>query len=115
MSDAWFAEKLAPDGDAEDGCHPQEVQALKQYLCKEISAREAARAITQPASENPAERLQPFWGFLVDALVELPSEHTSTLIELLRAIEYLPSPDTMPERLWRGLPGFAHEYANAHQ
>jgi len=71
--------KLAPDGDAEDGCHPQEVQALKQYLCKEISAREAARAITQPASENPAERLQPFWGFLVDALVELPSEHTSTL------------------------------------
>ncbi len=32
MSDAWFSNKLAPDGDVEDACHPDEAEALKKCL-----------------------------------------------------------------------------------
>ncbi|EON99875.1 hypothetical protein UCRPA7_4598 [Phaeoacremonium minimum UCRPA7] len=125
MSDAWFAEKLAPDGDTIDGCHPQQAQALKQYLREEMSAQSAARAITQPVleAENPVESLQSFWGFLVDALIELPSRHTGGLVTLLQAVQDLPEPDTTApgceklrrKKLWRELPGFGHQYADAHQ
>ncbi|KAI1403206.1 hypothetical protein F4819DRAFT_236224 [Hypoxylon fuscum] len=126
MSNEWFSEKLAPDGNVEDGCHPNEAQAMKKYLRHEFTAQEAARAITQPIenAENPGHDLPRLWDFLMDALIELPSETTESLIELLQAIENLPEPDmTAIEekkrpshgKLWRGLPGFAHLYADIHQ
>lgn len=124
MCDAWFAEKLAPDGDVEDGCHPQEAQAMKKYLRQEMTAQEAASAITQPVvnAEDPSEDLRRLWGFLIDALIELPC--TDLLIKLLQAIEDLPEPDMtavaeskLPThgKLWRGLPGFGHQYADLCQ
>ncbi|KAH6887508.1 hypothetical protein B0T10DRAFT_574552 [Thelonectria olida] len=123
MSDAWFSEKLAPDGDTTDGCHPDEAQALKKYLCQEISAGEAAHAITRPIlnSKTPYDDLPRLWGFLMDALIELPSD-TSRVLGLLQAIEDLPEPDMSvieesqrPDKLWRGLPGFGHLWADLYQ
>ncbi|KAL9115473.1 MAG: hypothetical protein Q9227_000794 [Pyrenula ochraceoflavens] len=126
MSDAWFAHKLAPDGDIEDGVHPNEAQALKQLLRNQISLQAAAVAITKPieTSSNPNLDLARLWGFMADALIELPAENVGLLLALLQAIENLPQPDfskvekaNLPAHgaLWRGLPGFGHHFADAYQ
>lgn len=126
MSEEWFAEKLAPDGDTEDGIHPIEAEALKSYLQKRVSVEKAAVAITKPVetSSDPKEDLPRLWGFLMDALIELPSEVTESLVELLRAIELLPEPDLSSVdkskwpphgTLWRRLPGFGHQYVDTYQ
>ncbi|KKY34674.1 hypothetical protein UCDDA912_g05336 [Diaporthe ampelina] len=125
MSDDWFSSKLAPDGAVEDGCHPQEAQAMKDYLHRITTAAEAARAITHPVAtaDNPGEDLARLWGFLMDSLVELPAGHIESLLELLEAIETLPEPDFTavdeskrpPEKLWRGLPGLGHLWADSYQ
>ncbi|KAH8727794.1 hypothetical protein GQ44DRAFT_702992 [Phaeosphaeriaceae sp. PMI808] len=125
MSDEWFAYRLAPDGDIEDGCHPEEAQAMKDYVHQKTTAIEAAHAITHPTrlSDNPADDLARLWGFLMDALIELPSDHVGRLIELMQAIENLPEPDfsaiddmNQPgEKLWKGLSGFGHMWSDTYQ
>ncbi|KAJ4302704.1 hypothetical protein N0V90_001594 [Kalmusia sp. IMI 367209] len=125
MSEGWFSEKIAPDGDVEDGCHPHEAEALKEYLRQKTTVNEAARAITQPIAnaDNPREDLPRLWAFIGDALLELPSEHTDSLIALLQAIENLPEPDFTTieekkrpgEKLWKGLPGFGHLWSDSYQ
>lgn len=125
MSDDWFMYKLAPDGDVEDGCHPDEAQAIKDYLRLKTTATEAARAVTRPlvTSDDPREDLVRLWSILMDALVELPSDHMERLITLVAAIEALPEPDfgaveenkRPMEKLWQGLAGFGHLWADCYQ
>ncbi len=126
MSDAWFTEKTAPYGAAEDGCHPDEAQALKDYCHKRLSAKEAAQIITQPiqSSKDPGDNLYRLWSLLIDALVELPADHIPDLIHLLDAIQKLPEPDltgkqtkNLPENgyLWRKLPRFGHMWSDEHK
>lgn len=125
MSDEWFSSKLAPDGDVEDGCHPEEAQAMKYYLRRQTTAAEAARAIAHPivTADNPGDDLCRLWGFLMDSLLELPAEHTDSLLELLKAIENLPEPDLTAigeskrprEKLWRGLPDFGNLWSDSYQ
>lgn len=126
MSDAWFNEKIAPDGVADDGCHPDEAQALKDYYHKKTSAKEAAQAITRPIEESkdPGANLYRLWALLKDALVELPATQIPALIQLLDAIQQLPEPDLTGRRtentpadgfLWRKLPGFGHMWADEHK
>ncbi|XPS68816.1 hypothetical protein M3J09_001097 [Ascochyta lentis] len=121
MFDTWFSYKLAPDGDLEDGCHPEEAQALKDYLRQKTTTAEAAQAITRPTvtAENPREDFARLWGFLMDALMELPRQYIEALIALLRAIEDLPTPELTATasnepvvELWRGLPGFGHLWSD---
>ncbi|KAI8943725.1 hypothetical protein NX059_001704 [Plenodomus lindquistii] len=125
MSDDWFAYKLAPDGDVVDGCHPDEAQALKDYLRRKTSTTEAAQAITRPlvAASDPRDDIVRLWGILMDALVELPSDNTDRLIALVSAIDNLPEPDFSAveeskrprEKLWKGLPGFGNLWADIYQ
>lgn len=140
MSDAWFNEKTAPYGDAgepcypdedgyyrdQDGCHPVEAQALKDYCHMKINATEAARAITRPIEDakDPGGNLYRLWGLLIDALVELPATQVPALIQLLGAIQQLPEPDLAgrPDKkkpaygcLWRGLSNFGHMWADEHR
>lgn len=124
MSDYWFSYKLAPDGGTEDGCHPDEAQALKDYLVHEANAAEAAHAITHAiaVAANPGEDLVRLWALLMDALMELPKQHIIPLVELLKAIENLPEPvftakeSNWPhEKLWKGLPGFGHLWSDMHR
>jgi hypothetical protein len=139
MSDAWFIEKIAPDGVPEDGCHPDEASALKAFLNKQTSAPEAAHAITRAieASAKPSDNLYRLWGLLIDALVELPDTQTPALVSLLDAIQRLPEPadsagrrrgaitddDTPADAddddddgfLWRVLPNFGHMWADEHK
>lgn len=126
MSDSWFNEKIAPDGATEDGCHPHEAQALKDYYHQKTNAKEAAQAITRPIEESkdPGANLYRLWGLLVDALVELPITQIPALIQLLAAIQQLPEPDLtgrLTENtpadgfLWRRLPGFGHMWADEHK
>lgn len=123
MSDAWFSHRLAPDGDIEDGCHPDEAQALKDYFAEKTTVIQAAHAITKPIvlSSNPNNDLPQLWALLMDALIELPSQYTQPLIQLIQAIEELPKPDIsnvekdklpVHGRLWRSLPGFGHQWAD---
>lgn len=126
MYEEWFVSKLAPDGQIEDGVHPDEAQALKKLLEKQITAQEAAVAITKPIerSDTPDEDLPYLWGLLQDALIELPSENLSLLLSLLRAIENLPPPNFSPSqaykvrgygRFWRGLPHFGHDWSDYYK
>ncbi|KAI1745289.1 hypothetical protein F4680DRAFT_401695 [Xylaria scruposa] len=125
MSDAWFAQKLAPDGDTTDGCHPDEAQALKVYLSGNSTSSQAAKNITKPISHSsdPNNDLPRLWNLLADALLELPLSAIPSLIALIRAIDALPPPDfsALSEtnrpahgQLWRGLPGFGHFWADEY-
>lgn len=126
VSDAWFDEKTAPDGAADDGCHPHEAQALKDYCHKKTSAKEAAQAITRPTenSTDPGANLCCLWSLLIDALIEWPAPQVPRLIQLLDALQKLPEPDLTGRRtentpadgfLWRKLPGFGHAWADEHK
>lgn len=109
--DDWFSEKLAPGGDVQDGCHPSEVQAMKDYLYQKTTAPQAAQAITYPvmSEDEPENNLYRLWGLLGDCLVELPSKHIESLLALLQAIESLPEINlTKGEKLWKGLGSFGH-------
>ena len=112
MSDSWFSEKIAPDGVEEDGCHPLEAQALKDYVRHKTNASEAAVAITRPieTDPNPRSHLYRLWGLLSDALMELSSSQTAALVQLMGAIQQLPG--SGPDALWRNLPGFGHQWAD---
>lgn len=128
MSDAWFKEQIAPDGAAEDGCHPNEAQALQSYLNNKTTPQEAAHAITQPilSSEDSGANLYRLWNLLQDALVELSATYIPRLINLLQAIQDLPDPDLTSKPTetaappkhsftWKGLPIFGHLWADVHK
>lgn len=59
MSQAWYDNAIAPDGDPEDGCRPEEAQALRLYLDNRINIVEATRLMTEPteSSEDPGDDL----------------------------------------------------------
>ena len=108
MSDAWFTQHIAPDGNAESGgCHPQEAAALKNYLrSKTMTAQEAARAITaaiKPESD-PIKEFKRLWPLLIDALKDLYDKRTK-IIQLLQAIQTLPSTGDID---WNDLHFFSH-------
>ena len=121
MSDAWFDWHLAPDGDLEDGCHPQEAAALKEYInSTTITPDLTARTITLPVIAEPetaregqsSDNLVRLWGLIIDGLMDLP-EHRSKIIQLLQAIQKLPTtiyqePEAQKKQIrWADLPGFA--------
>ncbi|KAK8113613.1 FAD binding domain-containing protein [Apiospora sp. TS-2023a] len=123
MSDAWFAYAIAPDGDTTDGCHPEEANALQSYLQGQMTATQAAEAITRPvaASQDPDGDLDRLCGLLGDALMELPAVDMARVLDLIAAIEDLPAPDfsavpreNLPAEspLWRGLSGFGHLWSD---
>ncbi|KAI9704996.1 MAG: hypothetical protein M1836_006776 [Candelina mexicana] len=127
MSDSWFREQIAPDGEVEDGCHPDEAQALQSYLNNKTSPQEAAHAIIQPtlSSEDPFMNLNSLWDLLQEALIQLSATHIPRLITLLQAIQDLPDPETTiiptetadPEErfTWKELPRFGHLWADTHR
>ena len=95
MSDAWFNWQIAPDGEPEDGCHPQEASALKDYVqSTTITAEATARIITLPVTKEPktdrkgqsSDNLHRLWGLIINALIDLP-EHRPRIIQLLQAIQ----------------------------
>ena len=120
MSDDWFAWHIAPDGDIEDGCHPQEAQALKEYLRQDTTPTDAAQAITRPiaTATNPREHLYRLWGLPIDALLELPQDHTDALLALLQAIQDLPNPASLlnaaHEGVWKHLLGFGNLWSDLY-
>jgi hypothetical protein len=94
-SQAWFDSQTAPNSDAMlagDGCHPDETQALSDYLNGSVSAGETATRITAPIlkDSSPSKRLSRLWGLLSDGMVELNSDDRCKILELLPHIGSLP-------------------------
>lgn len=127
MSDAWFDNEIAPDGAKEDGCHPDEAQALKSYLRGELTAEQAACKITKPTETDadPGNHISNLWGFVQDALIDIPSAR-GKVIQLLQEIQKLPPVDmtnkernswlTDPsEELWRDLPAFINLWSDTYR
>ena len=122
MSDEWFSEKRAPDGKTEDGCHPDEAQALKAYLQGSLTPSEAAYDITRPiaSAKDKDSDLPRLWCLLIDALIELPESNIPALFRLLEAIQRLPETELEDQpsythgskTLWRNLHGFGHEWSD---
>ncbi|KAG9765647.1 hypothetical protein KCU73_g332, partial [Aureobasidium melanogenum] len=124
MSQAWYDNAIAPDGDPEDGCRPEEAQALRLYLDDKINVVEATRLMTEPteSSEDPSDDLPNLWGLLQDALIELPNSQQK-VVRLLSNIQDLPNFDLdfhgkkrsgpLEDRsrsLWHDLPSFANQW-----
>ncbi|SMR53991.1 unnamed protein product [Zymoseptoria tritici ST99CH_1A5] len=117
-SQAWFDERIASTASAlaaGDGCHPDEAEALAQYLSGSITTDEAAINITAPilAEADPPQECYRLWGLLCDALVELSEEECQKTIDLLLAIRNLPSSSTA--LVWSQLPGFASMWDTLHR
>jgi hypothetical protein len=122
----WFNKKTAPEGGKEDGCHPDEAWALKDYLKNKTSPPEAAHAVTRAVgtTADPSKSLYRLCSLLIDALVELPDTQTPALLKLLDAIQQLPEPESAggggdatastpaDDPRWRGLPNFGHMWAD---
>ncbi|KAL2690165.1 hypothetical protein Neosp_004233 [[Neocosmospora] mangrovei] len=104
----WILSQAAPTKEelyAGDGCHLDEAICLIDYLNGNITAQEAATAITKPIlqEDDPQEQLYRLMALLCEAPVELPADR-GKLYDLLFAIQALP-----PEAgiNWVDLPGFA--------
>ena len=130
----WFlrlgsSHAVTPDADPDNGYHPEEVQALKDYYHRgQTSAQEAAYAITRPvvtsASVDVGFERRMLMNLLIDALEKWPQSESWPLFALLKEIEKLPEPVireearhsvTMSEPFWRALPGFMNEWADIFQ
>ncbi|MCJ1375950.1 hypothetical protein MMC20_007188 [Loxospora ochrophaea] len=107
MSDAWFGWQLARDGDLEDGCYSQEAAALKDYIhSTTITPDAATRDIRLPVIGEPEtirksqsiDILYRLWGPILDGFTGLP-EHRFKIIQLLQAIQNLPTSATIGAQL----------------
>ena len=118
MSDAWFADRIAPDGNEEDGCHPQEAAALVEYLRSQTTtAQEAARAITLTIEADLEDgiksqsdldcKLCSLWSLLIEALKDLPNQRVK-IVQLLQTIQTLPPSLVAGPIEWSDLPSFGH-------
>jgi hypothetical protein len=106
---AWFDSKMAyttKELQNGDGCHPDEAQALSDYLRSVIPCNEASKRITAAIlnEKDPPEELYRLWGLLSEAMVELGEEARDKTIDLLAQIQGLPPSHGVH---WAGLPGFA--------
>ncbi|KAH0365348.1 hypothetical protein KCU65_g6109, partial [Aureobasidium melanogenum] len=124
MSQAWYDNAIAPDGDPEDGCRLEEAQTLRLYLDDKIDVTEAACLITEPteSSEDAGDDLPNLWGLLQDALIELPNSQQKVVC-LISNIRDLPKFDldsrgkkrsgplqSPLSSLWHDLPSFANQW-----
>ncbi|CAF9925895.1 MAG: hypothetical protein ALECFALPRED_003246 [Alectoria fallacina] len=127
MSEAWFTWHLAPDGDPEDGCDPQEAAALKDYIhSTTITPETTARAITLAVTNEPktvrkgqsSDNLYRLWSLSIDALTDLP-EHRPKIIRLVQAIQTLPASyrkegEAQEKQLrWADLPNFGSLWSDS--
>lgn len=111
---AWFDSQMAyttkelQDG---DGCHPDEAQALSDYLRGISSSHETATKITAAIlnENNPSEELYRLWGLLCEAVVELSEEDRHKTMDLLVQIQALPTTLGIE---WAGLPGLGNMWAD---
>lgn len=118
MSDkeAWIHSQVAPTTEAlraGNGCHVQEGNALNAYLDNELTAKEAATAITKPVLEedNPPASLYRLMGLLCEALVELV-DYRKRMLDLVEAIFNLPP---TPQIDWGRLPDFGHMWSDLYR
>ena len=126
MSDAWFTWHLAPDGNPEDRCHPQEAAALKDYIrSPTITPKAAARNIALPVANEPetaykgqsSDDLYRLWTLIINGLTNLP-EHRGKIIQLLQAIQNLPlsngrEGEAQGKQIqWADLPNFGHLWSD---
>jgi hypothetical protein len=128
-SEDWFNTQLPSDDRPPGDCYAEGLEPLKAYLRGETTASDAAKAFILPFeatdSHDQADVLPNIFGLLEDALMQLPSEHTDHLLELLVAIEDLPGyhmidyqrvcplQNTVP--LWKGLGSFGNMWSDGSQ
>jgi hypothetical protein len=108
-SPVWIDSKIAFTIDAlkaGDGCHPEEAQALSNYLHSSIIKEQAAERITRRLLDEPrpAEETYRVWALICEALVELSPKDRPRILELLSQIQALPPKFGIQ---WANLPGFA--------
>lgn len=104
----WILSQVAPTKEelyAGDGCHLDEAICLIDYLNNNITAQEAATAITKPVrqEDDPQDQLYRLMALLCEAPVELAADRDK-LYDLLFAIQALPLEAGIN---WVDLPGFA--------
>jgi hypothetical protein len=105
----WFDAKMAYTADemyAGDGCHPDEAQALSDYLRGNLTEAEAAkRIIAATVNEtSPSQETYRLWVLLSEALVELSDRNQQKTLDLIAQIQAL-SPASDIQRAY--LPAFA--------
>jgi hypothetical protein len=91
---------------AGDGCHPDEAQALSDYLHGKFNEQETAERITAAIinETSPSQETYRLWGLLSEALVELSDRDQHKTLDLLAEIRTLPPTSDIQ---WTQLPGFS--------
>lgn len=99
---------------AGDGCHPDEAQALSDYLHGNINEEEAAKRITAAIvnEKSPSQETYRLWALLSEALVELSDTDRQKTLDLLAHIRIL-SPASDIE--WAQLPGFGSMWSDLNR
>jgi hypothetical protein len=116
-SPVWLNSKIASTATAlkaGDGCHPEEAQALSDYLHNSITAEQAAERITSHLlnEPKPAEETYRVWALICEALVELNPKYRPKILKLLSQIQTLPPKFGIQ---WAELPGFASMWATLYR
>lgn len=130
VSPEWFHAAVAAGDDPDDGCHPQEAQALREYHEGKTTAQQAAyditRVITTSMVTTPdTDDRWRLWGLLTSAIEEWSPSEGSSIFPLLGEIQKLPDmiirddenrhSDPGHEVIWDELPGFGHLWADLFQ
>lgn len=113
----WFTDKIADTLEAAragDGCHPDEAQALGDYLDGILTTEEPATRITAPIlnEADPPQYLFRLWALLCEAIVELSPENRHKTLDLMAKIRALPSACGIQ---WNQLSGFASMWSTLYK
>ena len=99
---------------AGDGCHPDEAQALSDYLYGKFNEQEATKKITAAIinETSPSQETYRLWGLLSEALVELSDRDQQKTLDLLAKIRTLPPASDIQ---WAHLPGFGSMWCDLYK
>lgn len=107
-TEEWIDGEVASDMSAMyagDGCHPEEGQALKDYLSGKASPEEASHNLVAQilSKEVPRDEIYRVWALLSGALVETEERDRTKMYELIGAIQQVPEHDGID---FKSLSGF---------
>lgn len=135
VPDSWFQARLdrvSGEDRVLQTLLASEVEALKSFHNGSLSTDDAAKFITRPITDSSVPNLGTYsdhstalahlWALLIEALIEWPSNRTTPLVALLKAIKNSPgnihrgeaTDDEGKPFSWGNLPYFTRVWSDNH-
>lgn len=135
VPDSWFQaclDRVSGEDRALQAILASEVEALKLFHNGSLSTDDAAQSITRPITDSSVPNLGTYldhsralahlWALLIETLIEWPSNQTTSLVALLKAIKNIPgnihrgeaTDDDGNPFSWARLPYFTRVWSDNH-